>query len=293
MLRLVSRLLPITASLSLAACGGSSDFVFPPAGTTNSPVDAGSSSTSPARDDAGSTVSTPSNTMDAGAPESTDASLTSSATDATVPDGAPGPLQPTADAGSLLSGLTSITSTCNVASTGTYATDRNADAGVDICKLNGAYFWTADLGIDCDGQKTAQCNSTTDPTFEAQTSIVQSNGQPLVASTLPFIVVPLPSSRFDYTKENIKLGALAAVVYNGQIVYGILGDEGPTGVIGDASYAMAQSLGMDPTPKTGGSAGPVTYIVFTGTQAVVSPVEDHTAAVTLATTLVPALIAAN
>jgi Fungal chitosanase of glycosyl hydrolase group 75 len=200
---------------------------------------------------------------------------------------------PTTDAGDVLSGLKAITATCDVASNGTYETDRSTTAAVDICKLNGAFFWTADLAIDCDGQQTMECNSTTDSTFSAQTSIAQSNGQPLIASSLPYVVIPLPSTRFDYTKENIQLGALAIVIYENQIVYGVLGDEGPDNVIGEASYAMAASFGMNPTPKTGGTSGPVTYIVLTGKGAVVSPVEDHSAAVTLAGTLTPQLIANN
>ena len=44
---------------------------------------------------------------------------------------------------------------------------------------------------------------------------------------------------------------------------------------------MAASLGIDPDPATGGADTGVTYIVFTGAGAVVSPIEDHAAAVSL------------
>ena len=287
--------LAASASVVFAACGGSASFSFPD-GTSPSPVTAASQS-----DAATSTpVSTPVSTQSGADASTTPPDPASNDAGAPVfdattngPDDAapPSPLQP--DAGSILDGLRSITAKCTVASNGTYATDRSASAAIDICKLNGAFFWTADLAIDCDGQKTTACNSTTDSTFSAQTSIAQSNGQPLIASELPYVVIPLPSSRFDYTKENVPLGALAIVLYGDQVMYGVLGDEGPTGVIGEASYAMAASLGLDPTPKTGGTSGPVTYIVLTGKSAVVSPVESHGAAVTLSTTLVPQLIANN
>src|SRR5271170_5610506 len=164
---------------------------------------------------------------------------------------------------------------CDVASNGTYETDRSTTAAVDICSLNGAFFWTADLAIDCDGQVTTECNSTTDSTFSAETSVTQSNGQPLIASELPYVVIPLPGSRFDYTKEGIEPGALAIVISGNQMTYGVFGDVGPVDVIGEASYAMAVSFGMSPNPNTGGTSGAVTYIVLAGKGAVVSPVEDH------------------
>jgi Fungal chitosanase of glycosyl hydrolase group 75 len=293
-------------SIAGAACGGTSDISFPregpsPLGPTTSPSTVDDAS-APANEDAAALDSTDGGPLDAAIVVPLDAGTLFDAAimdplDAFAPDpfldATPISISTTPDAGDVLSGLKAITATCTVASNGTYATDRSATAAIDICKLNGAFFWTADLAIDCDGQKTAECNSTTDATFEAETTVTQSNGQPLISSELPFVVVPLPSSRFDYTKENIQPGALAIVIYGDQIVYGIFGDEGPTGVIGDASYAMAASLGMSTNPKTGGTAGAVTYIVLTGKGAVVSPAEAHAAAVTVGGTLTPALIANN
>ena len=197
------------------------------------------------------------------------------------------------DAGDLLAGLLGITKACTVASNGTFATDSSASAAVDICKLNGAFFWTADLATDCDGQTTNECNPNTDPSYTNQTSFTQSDGQPLIASVLPYVVIPLPSSRFDYTSSDVRPGALAIVIYGGLMSYGVFGDVGPADVIGGASYAMAQSLGIDPSPSTGGTSGPVTYIVFTGQGAVVSPIENHAGAVTLGGGLAQQLVANN
>jgi hypothetical protein len=53
----------------------------------------------------------------------------------------------------------------------------------------------------------------------------------------------------------------------------VFADEGPSNIIGEASYATAVALGIDPNPATGGTAGPVTFIVFTGT--VPNPVENN------------------
>jgi hypothetical protein len=149
------------------------------------------------------------------------------------------------------------------------------------------------MDVDCDGQTTPECNLNTDPAYQNQTSFTQSDGQPLIAAQLPFVVVPLPSSRFDYMASNIQPGALAIVIYQGQASYGVFGDEGPDNIIGEASYAMAKSLGIDPDPSTGGTDSGVTFIVFTGQQAVVDPIESHPAAVTAGASLAAALIQNN
>ena len=199
----------------------------------------------------------------------------------------------TGTAPTLLQELARVTAQCNVASAMKYATDQGSAATVDVCRLTGAFFWKADMDIDCDGQQTAQCNLTADPDYQNQTSFTQSNGQALIASQLPYIVVPLPSTRWSYQTAGIRPGALAIVLYNGQLSYGVFGDEGPTGIIGEASYAMAQSLGIDPNPSTGGIGSGVTYIVFTGQAAVVSPIESHATAVTLGGQLAQQLVQNN
>jgi hypothetical protein len=59
----------------------------------------------------------------------------------------------------------------------------------------------------------------------------------------------------------------------------VVGDTGPAGVIGEASYATASALGLSPDPEGGGAAADVTYIVFKNSE--VSPIESHQAAVRL------------
>lgn len=195
--------------------------------------------------------------------------------------------------GDLLQQIQDITASCTVASNGKYATDDGEAATIDICRLNGAFFWKADMDIDCDGQTTAECNASADPWYQDQTSFTQSDGQPLIASELPYVVIPLPSARFSYTASDILPGAVCIVICNGMIRYGVFGDEGPNAIIGESSYAMAASLGIDPDPATGGAESGVTYIVLAGADAVVSPIEDHQAAVTLGQELATKLIQDN
>lgn len=190
--------------------------------------------------------------------------------------------------------LLALVANCAQPSDGLYATDDDGSAEtIPICALNGAFFWKADMDIDCDGKVTAVCNSNTDPAFQDQTSTTDSQGQPLDASTLPYVVIPLPSARFDYMAAGLELGAVVAVIYNNKVVYGVFGDEGPENIIGEASYAMATALGIDPDPSFGGTDSEVTYIVFHGANAVVNVIEDHQEATALGEQLAAELIQSN
>lgn len=160
-----------------------------------------------------------------------------------------------------------------------YAKDSGGSPTIDICQRGSAVYFTADLDVDCDGKSSSVCSKATDPYYQSQTAGLESNGSALNPATLPFIVVPGVSSRWSYSASGISMGTVAAVIYNGRIEYGIVGDVGPTSIIGEASYAMAKSLGINPSPSSGGTSSGVTYVIFPGTR--VSRNEDHNAAVSL------------
>ena len=163
---------------------------------------------------------------------------------------------------------------------GPYKTDEDVStANISVCQANGAVFWKADMDIDCDGVRTAQCNENTDPAFQPDTFVHTSTDRPLNAAQLPYMVIPSPSSRWDYRRFNIQPGAVVAVIFNNKVEYAVFGDTGPVEIIGEASYKTASDLGIDPDPATGGTDSGVTYIIFQGSR--VSPVEDHNRAVTL------------
>ena len=163
---------------------------------------------------------------------------------------------------------------CTTVSNGRYATDEGNAATVSICKSGTAYSWTSDMDIDCDGITTSRCNNSTDPSYFNETSFQTSTGQYFTADTTHYYVIPLPSSRFSYQSAGISPGSVAAVIYNNKVVYAVFADEGPSDIIGEASYATASALGIDPNPATGGTEGPVTFIVFPGK--VPNPVENNT-----------------
>lgn len=190
-------------------------------------------------------------------------------------DGTPVPGSGNPTASELLAKMTG----CAQISSGLYATDAGLAPTVPVCGANGAVWWHADMDIDCDGVTTAQCNTNTDPAYQNDTSLHTSTGQPFNAATMPYIVVPSVSARWSYSSANIELGAVVAVIYNGKVEYGVFADTGPMDIIGEASYAMANTLGINPDPATGGVDSAVTYMIFKGSH--VSPVESRSAAASL------------
>jgi Fungal chitosanase of glycosyl hydrolase group 75 len=225
---------------------------------------------------------------DAGQDASLDAtSDAGAAKDAAAPDAS---ADAPADAGDLLAKLQALTASCNQVSNGLFALGSGQTPTVPICGLTGAVFWKADMDIDCDGKTTTQCNINTDPWYQNQTAATDSQGNPLDAANLPYTVVPGKSTRFDYAQAGLKLGSVILVVYQGKAEYTVFGDIGPTSIIGEASYATASDLGIDPNPSTGGVGGGVLYVAFTGPSAVASPIEDHAGTVTLGQSLLTTLV---
>jgi hypothetical protein len=180
---------------------------------------------------------------------------------------------------------------CQQISQGKYKTDDETSATVPVCGKNGAVFWKADMDVDCDGQRTTNCNENRDPWYQDDTAFHQSDGKPLKAESLPYVVVPSSSSIWNYSSSGIKGGGVVAVIYGNKVEYAVVGDTGPTKIIGEASYATAKALGIDPDPKTGGADSGVTYILFKNSK--VSPIESHSAAVTLGDKLAKQFLANN
>jgi hypothetical protein len=279
---------PAIAFVALAvACGGngadatlndSADPITDDGGSTSASSDAGT-----ATSDARSTAQASDASSQASADASADAS---GAADANNVDAGPAPVT--------AAQLLALATGCKTKlSKSPYAADVGSPANIDVCGLNGAVFFHADMDVDCDGKSTTTCNSSTDPDFQNDTSGHTSTGAPLDAAALPFIVVPGVSSRWSYTASGIAMGSVAAVLYNGNLTYGIVGDVGPTSIIGEASVGMAKSLGINPSPTVGGVSSGVTYIIFTGTSARVSKNEDHQEAVTLGSQLAQTLVQTN
>ena len=186
--------------------------------------------------------------------------------------------EPSAPAPVTAADLLARVSGCTPVSRGKYRKDRGSAATVPVCGTREAVYWKADMDIDCDGRPGRHCNAATDPSFSSSTAFAQSDGRALSSEKLPYVVVPAPSSIWDYRDHGVRGGSVAAVVYRDRVSYAVVGDTGPTDIIGEASYAAAKSLGVDPDPRSGGAPSGVTYIVFKDSR--VTPLEDKEAAQT-------------
>src|SRR6266508_4646888 len=128
--------------------------------------------------------------------------------------------------------------------------------------------------------KVTSCSQISNGKYKTDSDVSTATDTPLNSAALPYVVVPSPSSIWDYRNYSIGCGTVVAVIYNNRVEYAVVGDTGPTTIIGEASYATANDLGIDPDPEFGGTDTGVTYIVFQGSQRV-SPIESHSATVTL------------
>ncbi|MFC7303167.1 glycoside hydrolase family 75 protein [Streptomyces monticola] len=166
---------------------------------------------------------------------------------------------------------------CKQISRGKYRADDGTAANIPVCGTRGAVFWKADLDIDCDGRQSRRCSKRTDPYFQPTTAFQDSRGRHLDSASLPYVVVPGASRIWNHAKSGVWGGGIAAVIYRGKVQYAVVGDTGPTDLAGEASYATARALGINPDPVRGGAPGGVTYIFFTKSQA--RPLENHKATV--------------
>ncbi|RAJ58826.1 chitosanase (glycosyl hydrolase group 75) [Streptomyces sp. Amel2xB2] len=162
---------------------------------------------------------------------------------------------------------------CDQISNGKYKPDEDGSATVPVCDADSAVFWKADLDVDCDGQETEQCNLDTDPAYQDDTAFHTSDGQPLDAAKTPYVVLPGKSDIWDYSDSGLEGGSIVAVINGDKVEYAAVGDIGPEEAIGEASYAAADALGIDPDPATGGADDGVTYIAFKNSKT--DAIEDH------------------
>ena len=142
---------------------------------------------------------------------------------------------------------------------------------VSLFSLTNATFWTADMDIDSDGRETPLCNKQRDPWHQNEISA----GTDIAADETPYFVIPIGQPA-NYKKRGIEIGQVAAIIYRNWVAYAVFLDEdGEHDRIGEASIATANLLGVDPDPKTGGTDGPVTYIVFTGESGRITDPKDY------------------
>lgn len=199
--------------------------------------------------------------------------------------------------GDLADDLLELTEDCQrLSGTQLFRTDAGRARTVEICVLEGAIWWRADADIDCDGGRSEPCTS--DPWYQASTSSKDSTGNFVDSATVPHFVVPMSGSGFTPSAHGIRtgwdaVGSAGAIIYDGQVLFAPYADAGPRHVVGEMSAAAAAELGIPNHPVSGGVSSGVTYIVFTGEDAYVSPIESREAAETVGEALAQRLLENN
>jgi hypothetical protein len=141
------------------------------------------------------------------------------------------------------------------------------DKGLDYLANAGSpgKWW----GIACDPSGNPYIQGPTDPApgyYVSTTSLTDkkrksSDPQKYVnSSVVPYIVIPP-----DLKKIGVKLGDLALVKFNSNVCPAIIADIGPAGKVGEGSIALAERLGIKPSPKKGGTSNGVSFTIFMGT----------------------------
>jgi len=149
----------------------------------------------------------------------------------------------------------------------------------DTGKTGSAIVFTADMDVDCDGIDY-KCKDNPDGQKETDLGA-------LAAYEVPYIVIP--QKYVNTVMKDLPGNNVVAVICDGKMYYGIFGDtngDSPE-VIGEASWRFAQTC--FPNGKITGNNGhgqaDVTYIVYTGKDAVLPKEALTTNYVTSFTTL--------
>jgi len=150
-------------------------------------------------------------------------------------------------------------------------------SGINVYQVADGFFaFTSSMAIDTDGS-----DPDPDPDHQDQTTFQDQNGDQLGAHHVPFYVLgdvcpdrQSPCQWFYYREHNIKGLQFGLIFYHGQCIGAVFGDtvgspDDPR-KLGEASVKSADLLGVPSSGTTGGVGNGVTYVVFSGSQWVVS-----------------------
>lgn len=121
---------------------------------------------------------------------------------------------------------------------------------------------------DPEGEPYVQQSQDPAPGYYISTTSLQNRGYSatdprryLDSEAVPFVVMPGVLARHC---SGIALGCRVEIedTRSGTLVSAVCGDLGPDHHLGEASIAVAKKLGLNPSPKTGGSDEPVFLFTF-------------------------------
>jgi hypothetical protein len=152
--------------------------------------------------------------------------------------------------------------------------ERHLDGLKALFRLPGNELYIdAGMQIDTDGSPKFK-DRKLDPHWQRDTAM-SIEGKAIDADQVPYVVLPgssekrtVPKKDFFYTRMGLRLGDVAAVIWDGKVRFAVLGDAGPNDSIGEASIRLVKSLGRNPFGSGGlvnnGVDRGVIYIVFPG-----------------------------
>lgn len=138
---------------------------------------------------------------------------------------------------------------------------RAANNGINqLIRTPQGVYMRARMDIDADGSPRAR---QIDPTGQTQTSMRYTDGSSVNAEVVPYMVLP----GGQYSQFGIKLGDMCLVrnKENGKMAIAVFADVGPRHKRGEGSIALAEELGINPSPTRGGITKPnIEYLVLPG-----------------------------
>ena len=144
-------------------------------------------------------------------------------------------------------------------------------AGIDVVWNGERMTFICGLQIDGDGSGG---NREGDPDFQPDTSL-HFQGQAINSRIVPGFVLP---RSLIMGVPGIVLGCQghAFNVTNGKTCDFVVYDEGPASKLGEGSIALAEALGIDSDPRTGGTDKRIVRVsIFPGQPAIVNGVTYH------------------
>jgi hypothetical protein len=122
------------------------------------------------------------------------------------------------------------------------------------------------------GQPVVQGKGDPYPGYYVSTTSLEDQSQPVKSPAryvdsgkVPYVVLP-PQVMAPKLAGGARLGDFAAVVdtRSGKVAYALVADRGPKDKLGEGSIALADALGIASSPKKGGAAKGVAYVIFPG-----------------------------
>jgi hypothetical protein len=154
---------------------------------------------------------------------------------------------------------------------------QTGQSGINAYQIAEGFFaFTSSMAVDTDGS-----DPDPDSDHQDQTTFQDDNGNQLAAHHVPFYVLgdvcpsgQSPCQWFYYPEHNITGLQFGLIFYNRQCIGAVFGDtvgspDDPR-KLGEASVKAAQLLGIPSSGTTGGVENGVTYVVFSGSQWVLS-----------------------